>query len=79
LTNQSSLLICLGLIDVRLRPKGEADEAGRLQALPVAEATVQKHLPYILAHKLKNFPQIFALEVRGSTYMGVIKIFFADG
>ena len=37
----------------------------------------QNELPYILAYKSKNFGQIFALKVRGSTYMRVRKeIFF---
>jgi len=33
-------------------------------------------VPYILAYKSKNFGQIFALKVGGSTYTRVIKFFF---
>ena len=33
-------------------------------------------VPYILAYKSKNFGQIFALKVGGSTYRRVIKFFF---
>jgi len=35
------------------------------------------HIPYILAYKSKNFGQIFALKVGGSTYRWVIKNIFA--
>ena len=37
------------------------------------------YTPYILAYKSKNFGQIFALKVRGSTYMVVREKFFSAG